>query len=304
MRKLGLVLTTATMLALAACSLAGGASASAANFKTYVGCSTSEHATPSNLCHQGDHPGAFFEDESADVSYVVCVSFPIGNELCTGEEEALRGVLYVNKISLAADAAGSYNVIWSVSGQQVGSTAFSVVPRSLNEASAEQAMSQELAGRYGNEYTDAAASWLKCPTAEIFSTEGTTTALCKAEFGSGNTRRFVGGSVNEKTGVSIFFSRRWSRHFHPCPRQFLSRRGIAGRLSINGYSCEGDALMVGDLAYALRAGHLGRHPVAYTHGTNTVGFDESAKLPCTVSGRGHKITCRNSLGDAFRYRVP
>lgn len=96
--------------------------ASAAEFSTYVACSTGQFATPSHVCQVDDVPGAFFESPEAEVEYDVCVTFPDAEVICAEEQEAEEGVLYVNAIF--TDLAGNHFVNWYVEGTEVGEWAF------------------------------------------------------------------------------------------------------------------------------------------------------------------------------------
>jgi len=116
----------ATATVLGAALLFGAAPASAATlaYKHYVGCGVSEHATPARSCPRSSKKGAFFESLDANVFYTVCVKFPTGKHLCAQKQEAVKGTLYVNKIT--SDIPGKHKVSWFVSGQRVGSYSFLV----------------------------------------------------------------------------------------------------------------------------------------------------------------------------------
>jgi hypothetical protein len=53
------------------------------------------------------------------------VRFPTGKNLCAPKQEALRGTLYVNKIT--TNIPGEHKVSWFVEGKRVGAFTF-VVP--------------------------------------------------------------------------------------------------------------------------------------------------------------------------------
>jgi hypothetical protein len=99
------------------------ASASAAEYETYVGCSANADAPPSHSCELGDSPGAFFETDE-ETEYEVCVEFPDFSFLCAEEQFAEAGVLYVNEIT--TDQVGEYFVAWYVGDTEVGNWAFDV----------------------------------------------------------------------------------------------------------------------------------------------------------------------------------
>ena len=49
----------------------------------------------------------------------VCVKFPTGKNLCAQKQEAIKGTLYVNKIT--SNIPGKHRVTWFVNGKRVGS---------------------------------------------------------------------------------------------------------------------------------------------------------------------------------------
>lgn len=177
----------------------------------------------------------------------------------------------------------------------------------ITRTGAERAFAARLADRYGGEFESAAVAWVKCPRQEMYDIDddGYREAYCMAELGSARKRRYVSGKVDDDLTVGKLYSSHWMRRWHRCAPRYLRELRVPGRLYSNDNNCGGAALMASDLAYSLRTGHLGRHPRAYWHGTNTLGFDEIAKLRCTVHrhSRTRSIRCRNSLGDAFHYTV-
>ncbi len=100
------------------------ASASAGAYSHYVACGVSQNAKPSHVCQKSRKKGAFFKSNKATVFYTVCVSFPEGKHLCAPREEAVRGTLYVNKIT--SNIAGRHRVSWFVEGKKVGTFIFKV----------------------------------------------------------------------------------------------------------------------------------------------------------------------------------
>lgn len=94
------------------------ASAKAAAFRHYVACGLSQNAKPAHLCQKARKKGAFFRSNRADVFYTVCVQFPTKKNLCAPEQEAVRGTLYVNKIT--SNIPGKHRVSWFVKGKRVG----------------------------------------------------------------------------------------------------------------------------------------------------------------------------------------
>lgn len=120
----GLKTLTVGLLGIALLAGAPPASAKAAAFKHYVACGVSQHATASHACPRKSKKGAFFESLGADVFYTVCVKFPTGKNLCAHRQEAIKGTLYVNKIT--SNIPGKHGVTWFVAGKRVGFYAFNV----------------------------------------------------------------------------------------------------------------------------------------------------------------------------------
>lgn len=100
------------------------ATAGAAAYKHYVACGISQNATPSHVCPKGSKKGAFFKSLVGDVNYSVCVKFPSGKNLCAQKQEAIKGTLYVNKVT--STIPGKHRVTWFVEGKRVGSFVFRV----------------------------------------------------------------------------------------------------------------------------------------------------------------------------------
>jgi len=110
--------------------------AGAATYEHYVGCGTSQNARPSHSCPKQSRKGAFFRSNRGEpcvdprgnpvqcVYYRVCVKFPTGKNLCAKRQQAIEGVLYVNKIT--SNIPGKHRVSWFVDNRRVGSFAFNV----------------------------------------------------------------------------------------------------------------------------------------------------------------------------------
>jgi hypothetical protein len=120
----GLKTLTAVVLGIALLAGAAPVSAKGAAFKHYVACGLSQNAKPSHLCQKGRKKGAFFRSNNGDVFYTVCVKFPTKKNLCAPKQEAVKGTLYVNKIT--SNIPGTHRVSWFVEGKRVGSFAFTV----------------------------------------------------------------------------------------------------------------------------------------------------------------------------------
>jgi hypothetical protein len=118
---------TAIVLGLALLASAAPASAGAAAYKHYVACGLSQKAKPSHICQKPRKKGAFFQSNKADVFYTVCVKFPTKKNLCAPKQEAIKGTLYVNKIT--SNIPGEHRVTWFVQGKRVGVFNFFVPAR-------------------------------------------------------------------------------------------------------------------------------------------------------------------------------
>jgi hypothetical protein len=113
-----------SVLSVLAVGLVAAASASAAEYETYVGCGSTASSPPSHTCTLGDSPGAFFEADE-DTEYEVCVEFPDFEFLCAEEQSAEAGVLYVNEMT--TEELGEHFVAWYVEGIEVGNWVFDVI---------------------------------------------------------------------------------------------------------------------------------------------------------------------------------
>jgi hypothetical protein len=106
---------------------AAPASAKARAFTHYVACGLSQNAKPAHMCKKKRKKGAFFRSNRADVFYTVCVRFPTKRTLCAPRQEAVKGTLYVNKVT--STIPGVHKVSWFVDGKRVGLFAFRVPRR-------------------------------------------------------------------------------------------------------------------------------------------------------------------------------
>lgn len=100
------------------------ASAKSAVFTHYVACGLSQNAKPAHVCQKRRKKGAFFRSNKSDVFYTVCVKFPTKRRLCAPRQEAVKGTLYVNKIT--SNIPGKHKVTWFVEGKRVGLFVFRV----------------------------------------------------------------------------------------------------------------------------------------------------------------------------------
>jgi hypothetical protein len=114
----GLKTLLAIGLGMALLAGASPASAEGAAFRHYVACGLSQKAKPSHRCPKPRDKGAFFRSNRGDVLYTVCVKFPTKKNLCAPKQEAVKGTLYVNKIT--SNIPGQHRVSWFVRGKRVG----------------------------------------------------------------------------------------------------------------------------------------------------------------------------------------
>ena len=120
----GLKLLAVTLLGVAVLASAAPASARAAAFKHYVACGLSAKSKPSHVCPRGGSKGAFFRSNTTDVIYTVCVKFPTGKNLCARGQRAVKGTLYVNRVT--TNIPGRHTVTWFVKGKKIGTFRFTV----------------------------------------------------------------------------------------------------------------------------------------------------------------------------------
>ncbi len=130
-KTLAALLSVAALLAAVVPAIAG-----AAPYRHYVGCGASQNARPSHTCPKAGKKGAFFRASRGKscvdpqgnavicVYYKVCVRFPDKRHLCANRQQAIKGVLYVNKIT--STIVGKHRVTWFVGGKRVGTFIFKV----------------------------------------------------------------------------------------------------------------------------------------------------------------------------------
>jgi hypothetical protein len=117
-------LAAAALLVAAAPASAKPPTAKPPAFTHYVACGLSQNAKSAHVCQRRRKKGAFFRSNKADVFYTVCVRFPTKRTLCAPRQEAVKGTLYVNKIT--STIPGMHTVSWFVEGKRVGLFKFRV----------------------------------------------------------------------------------------------------------------------------------------------------------------------------------
>jgi hypothetical protein len=114
---LGIVLT-------AAIALLATATASAAEYETFVGCDLAANPVPATVCEFDDFPAAYIESDE-DTEYLPCLEFPNADFLCLNEErQAEAGVL--DAVSLPTEEPGTYFAVWFVGEEVVGEWEFRI----------------------------------------------------------------------------------------------------------------------------------------------------------------------------------
>jgi excalibur calcium-binding domain-containing protein len=82
----------------------------------YIACGLSRAAPRARECPRQSKIGAFFR-ASREVTYSVCVTYPLGRRLCASEQAASANTLYVNKIT--SNSFGRHKVTWFAGGERV-----------------------------------------------------------------------------------------------------------------------------------------------------------------------------------------
>jgi hypothetical protein len=84
--------------------------------RAYVACGWSHLAPSSSSCPHRSKVGAFFES-SESIEYTVCLRLPTGRSLCSRDQQAEAGVLYVNH--LRTSIVGRHKITWFVGGRRI-----------------------------------------------------------------------------------------------------------------------------------------------------------------------------------------
>lgn len=82
----------------------------------YVACGLSKQAPPARECPHNSKVGAFLS-ANRDVSYTICVTFPMRKRLCAQAQEARAGVPDVIKVT--THVVGLHKVVWTVEGRRL-----------------------------------------------------------------------------------------------------------------------------------------------------------------------------------------
>lgn len=82
----------------------------------YVACGLSRGAPQARECAHRSNVGAFFKS-TQDLTYTVCVVFPTRRRLCSENQVAQAGTLYVNKVTTSI--TGWHKITWFAAGQRL-----------------------------------------------------------------------------------------------------------------------------------------------------------------------------------------
>jgi hypothetical protein len=189
-----------------------------------------------------------------------------------------------------ATAAGALALVLAV--LLVASAASASTPRAPAPAAARTAFGHFLRQLYGP-----VRGYWTCPHQDVPSAIDD----CLGEVRAEGRWHQVGAEATNRQGEIDFgrvFAWTWTRHWSPYSRHFILRSRepqVPGVISVNS-----NAFDWGFLAQGL--GHLtdGGHATRYGYDGAQGGWSRFYTFRC--SRKGELITCRNSLGDAMRYR--
>ena len=165
-------------------------------------------------------------------------------------------------------------------------------PRAPSPAAAKTAFGHFLHQLYGS-----VDGYWTCPHQDPSSTSDD----CLGEVRVGHRWHQVGAEATNDQGEIAFgrvFAWTWTRHWWPYSRHFILRSRepqVPGVISVNS-----DAFDWGFLAQGVAHLKEGGHATRYGYDGAQGGWSRFYTFHC--SRRGTLITCRNSLGDAMRYR--
>jgi len=85
-------------------------------YRAYVACGLSRCARPARRCPRRSRIGAFLRSSEA-VAYRICVVFPTGRRLCSDQQQADAGILYVNRIT--TNIVGRHKAVWYLPDRRI-----------------------------------------------------------------------------------------------------------------------------------------------------------------------------------------
>ena len=177
-------------------------------------------------------------------------------------------------------------------------------PAPLTPAIAKKAFQGALATRFGKTFSKAKPRFVACPQEQFTSIDDLPGVACAAEFRSGRTWRYVTGSVvadGPQIKPAVGKVRRYVRKWRSCSKSKLRKAHITGTLATNAGDCS-TAAPAQIVATAKRKKLRSRLTIASAT-LDQAGFAATSTYRCTIKRSGQVVaaTCRNSLGDSFRY---
>jgi hypothetical protein len=179
-----------------------------------------------------------------------------------------------------------------------------LTPAALTPAIAAKAMQGALAKRFGTGFSKAKPRFLGCPQQQFTTLDELPAVLCAAEFRTGRTWRYVSGTVvadGPRVVPTIAKVRRYVRKWRSCAKTALRKAHLTGTLATNSGDCSTAA--PAQIASTAKRGKLRSRLTISSASLDQAGFATTATLRCAIK-RSMKIvtaTCRNKLGDSFRY---
>jgi hypothetical protein len=177
-------------------------------------------------------------------------------------------------------------------------------PATLTPAIAANSIKGALVTRFGKDFSAAKPRFLGCPQQQFTVIDELPGVACVAEFRSGRTWRYVSATVvadGPRIVPAIGKVRRYVRKWRSCPKQRLRKAKLTGTLASN----NGDCGIAGaaEVAAAAKRGTLRSRLTIASATLDQPGFARVWTYRCTVkrNGRTATATCKNSLGDSFRY---
>ena len=177
-------------------------------------------------------------------------------------------------------------------------------PAPLTPAIAVKAMQGALAGRFGKGFSGAKPRFLACPQDQFTTTDELPSVLCAAEFRSGRTWRYVTGTVvadGPRVVPTVGKVRRYVRKWRACPKAKLRKAHLTGALATNAGDCSTAA--PAQVAATAKRKKLRRSLTISAASLDQTGFARVWTFRCGIKRQGQVViaTCKNTLGDAFRY---
>jgi hypothetical protein len=177
-------------------------------------------------------------------------------------------------------------------------------PATLTPAIATKALQGALVTRFGNGFSKAKPRFLACPQVQTTTINELPAMLCVAEFRSGRTWRNVSGSVvadGPRIVPSVGKVRRYVRKWRSCAKTKLRKAKLTGSLASNNGDCITAA--AAQIASAAKRHKLRSKLTISSASLDQAGFAKTSTYRCGIKRVGKVViaTCKNALGDSFRY---